>query len=200
MPSEDTKFQTLYDHYKDTFTHIKDYLKRRDRGIFYVLLVVTLMLFQLISPKNSGEVISRFIVKQLELESPVDASFIDTIIWFSLLVLVVRYFQLVVLLERQYEYIHKLEEAISSNYTDSNEVFTRESKSYLRNYPLISNWTSALYTIVFPIFLLTIIIIKIFGEVASAGAVSTPLVFNIVIFLFTLVSTVLYLFLVHFRK
>lgn len=187
MPSEDTKFQILYDHYKDTFAHIQDFLKLRDRFFFLILFLVTLMLFQMYSPTESGETISAFVAKQLELKNPLDISFLGSILWFGLLGLIIRYFQTVVHLERQYEYIHKLEEQISPNY--DNKAFTREGKFYLSDYPLFSKWTSILYTIIFPILLIIVVFAKIIGELSHSEHVSILLFFNIAVFLCILIST-----------
>jgi hypothetical protein len=198
MPSEETKFQILHDHYKDTFAHIQDFLKLRDRFFFLILIVVTLMLFQIYSPAESGVTISEFVAKQLELKNPIDISFVGSILWFGLLGLVIRYFQTVVHLEKLYEYIHKLEEQISPNY--DNKAFTREGKFYLSDYPLFSKWTSILYTIIFPVLLLIVVFVKIIGEFSHSEHVSFLLFFNIAVFLCILISTIFYLLLVHFRK
>ena len=49
MAQAEKKFEILHDHYKDTFGHIRDYLKLRDRLFFFLLIVITLMLFQISS-------------------------------------------------------------------------------------------------------------------------------------------------------
>jgi hypothetical protein len=147
-PNEDTKLETLNDHYKDTFAYIQEYRKQRDRQFFLILATITLMLFQVFSPKDAGDTIAEFVSKQLNLSRPIDFSFVSSVIWFILLGLVVRYFQIVVHIERQYDYIHKLEDQLSIVFR--NGAFTREGKAYLNNYPMFSRWTAALYTAVFP--------------------------------------------------
>lgn len=195
---EDSKLQLLYDHYKDTFFHIRECLKLRDRLFFFILIMVTLMLFQVYSPVESGEAVSQFITKKLELKSPIDITFIGSIIWFGLLSLVVRYFQTVVQIERQYKYIHQIEEQLSTHY--ENRAFTREGKAYLKDYPLFSSWAWILYTIVFPALLLVLVIIKIIGEICRAGSISLLLSVNVAIALLIVLSTLFYLLLVHFKK
>lgn len=195
---EDAKRQLLYDHYKDTFFYIQEYLKFRDRLFLFILVVVTLMLFQVYSPSESGEAVSQFITKKLELKSPIDITFIGSIIWFGLLCLVVRYFQTVVHIERQYKYIHQIEEQLSAEY--ANKVFTREGKSYLNDYPLFSSWAWILYTIVFPALLVVLVIVKIAGEIWQAGSISLLISVNVAIALFIVLSTLFYLLLVHFKK
>jgi len=195
---EDTKLTMLHDHYKETFAHIQDYLKLRDRLFAYLLLVVTLMLFEMYSPSGSANTISELIAKKLEMKTPIDISFIASIIWFALLSLVVRYYQTVVHIERQYDYIHGIEDQMSAEY--EGKSFTREGKSYLRSYPLFSSWAWILYTIVFPILLLLIAAIKIIGEVRQSEYINVLLGINIAIALCIVLSTLFYMFLIHFRK
>ena len=195
---EDAKLQLLHDHYKDTFFYIQEYIKLRDRLFLFILIVVTFMLFQLYSPVSAGEAVSHFITKKLELKSPIDITFIGSIIWFGLLSLVVRYFQTVVHIERQYKYIHQIEEQLSSEY--ANKVFTREGKAYLNDYPVFSSWAWILYTIVFPALLGALVIFKINREIWQAGSISLLISVNSAIALFIVLSILFYLLLVHFKK
>ena len=132
------------------------------------------------------------------MKSPIDITFIGSIIWFGLLSLVVRYFQTVVHIERQYKYIHQIEEQLSAEY--ANKVFTREGKSYLNDYPLFSSWAWILYTIVFPALLIVLVIAKVVGEICQAGRISLLISVNVAIALFIVLSTLFYLLLVHFKK
>jgi len=63
--SEDKKLEILNDHYKDTFSHILNYLKQRDRLFLYLLLVLTVMFLQVVSPSESDAVISKFISRHV---------------------------------------------------------------------------------------------------------------------------------------
>lgn len=200
MLTEDIKFEVLYDHYKDTFNQIQKHIRLRERLFAFILIIITLMLFQIFSPKESGEAISQFVVNRIGLNSPINTSFIGSVIWFILFSLTTRYFQTVVYIERQYNYIHKLEKRISLNY--NKETFTREGKSYLNNYPLFSEWTWRLYTMIFPILLIIVVLIKIFSELSniSCNVSVSVLLFNIMISIFTIISTLFYLLLVHFKK
>lgn len=195
---EDSKLQLLHDHYKETFAHIQDYLKLRDRLFFFILIVITIMLFQIYSPSESGEAVSQFICKKIELKSPIDITFISSIVWFSLLSLAIRYFQAVVHIERQYTYIHHIEKLLSVQY--DNKVFTREGKSYLKNYPAFSCWAWILYTIIFPALLLIVVIVKIICDIRLAGYISLLQTINIIIAVCIVVSTLLYLMTVHLKK
>lgn len=197
MLTDDTKFQILHEHYKDSFTQIQEYIKLRDRLFILILIVVTLMLFQIYSPKDSGIAISQFVAKKFELENSMDISFIGSILWFGLLGLVIRYFQTVVHIERQYEYIHNLEEQISPYY--DNKTFTKEGQSYLNAYPLFSEWIWRLYTFIFPVLLLIVVFTKIINEWLHSETKSLLLFINAAIFMFILISIILYL-LFHLRR
>ena len=97
-----------------------------------------------------------------------------------------------------YKYIHQLEEQVSQEY--SGKAFTREGISYLKNYPIYLTWASFMYTIFFPILLVLIIITKIYYEFKIEGYKSILCLFDSLIFLFILISTVLYLVVLHFKK
>jgi hypothetical protein len=188
---KDQHVDLLNDHYKDTFTHLSEYRRLRDRLFALILLTITIMLFQLYSPDEAGRAIGEFVVSKLDLQTLIGISFIESIIWFILLSLVIRYFQTVILIERQYDYLHRLEEEINKNF--GGVAFTREGKSYLKNYPLFSKWTHMLYTIVSPALLILVIMVKISHEIYFASGTTPLLIFDIAIAIFTLISTILYL-------
>ena len=199
MIQEDIKFQTLYDHYKETLSAIKESNKLRDRLLVFVLPLVMLLLFQTISPSESAEIISAFLLQKFGIITTTSIVLVGSVVWFGLLFVVVRYFQTVIFAERQYPYLHKLEERLSSDYGDEN-IFTREGKSYLNKYPRFSDWTHWLYTFIFPLSLLSVTSIKILDEWKIATSVSLPLVFNSVIFLCFVITIILYLRYMHFSK
>lgn len=193
--AESTKLEVLHDHYKETFAQIQGYCATRDRLFTGVVVMVTVMLFELYAPQQAADSISQFISEMLGLSSGIDVSFLGSVIWFGLLGLVVRYLQTTVHIERQYEYIHKLEACISPYYGD--EVFTREGRSYLRSYRRFSAWAGLLYTRVFPFLLLIVVSWKMLKEVLVGPGVSAPLVANGMFFIGIWVSVILYLLTVH---
>jgi len=192
------KLTLLHEHYKETFIHIQDYLKLRDKLFGFVLVIITLMLFQLYSPAGSANAISELLAKKLELNTVIDITFLSSIFWFALLGLVVRYYQTVVHIERQYDYIHSLEDQLSPEF--KGDAFTREGASYLANYPLFSSWVWILYTIVFPTLLSAVVIVKITVEIMQAKSIAVLLCINVLLALCIFLSSVLYVSLVHFRK
>ena len=198
MATEDSKLEVLHDHYKDTFTILQGHLQLRDRIFVFTLLAVTVILFQIFSPEGSGQAISQFVMSKLGLNSPIDTSFLGTIIWFATLALVVRYFQTVVYIERQYDYVHQLEEYLNRAY--GSKIFTREGKFYLSRYPTFSRWTAFLYGVIFPALLCMVVVMKILADWSqpSGGAVQSWV--NQIISGFILLSTGLYLLWIHCKK
>jgi len=156
------------------------------------------MLYQIFLPLEARDVIGHLITKVLNLDNAVDASFIGSIIWFALLALVVRYFQTVVYIETQYKYVHNLEEMLCSCY--NNKAFTREGKTYLKDYKKFSKWIKKLYFTIFPLLLILVIIAKIYNEIIYASSFSVLLIFNISIFILIIFFVLLYLQAVHSRR
>ena len=114
-----------------------------------------------------------------------------------LLSVVIKYFQSVVFIERQYTYLHSLEDNLSSEY--NGQAFTREGKSYLSNYPAFLNWASFLYTMLFPAILAVVTTSKIVSEYRQYGYSEVLLWFNVLIYIFIMISLGLYLYGIHFK-
>lgn len=190
--SHDKKFEILNDHYKDTFGHAVSYRKQRDRLFLYLLLVLAIMFLQVSSPDKSHALILGLLSKTLGEDIVLGASFIMGLVWFFLLSLVLKYFQIVVLIERHYAYIHKLEKELTRNFS-SGIPFTREGKSYLKNYPKLSDWADMLYVWVFPALLLFFISAKIVIEIPDDEELSLVWVTSLFLCVMIWVTTVFYL-------
>ena len=144
------------------------------------------MLFQIYTPTEASKIISQLVIEQIGLTSQINFLYIQSIIWFILLAIVIKYFQSVIFIERQYSYLHSLENILSEDYKDG--AFTREGKSYLNNYPVFLNWASFLYTILFPAILAIVTASKIIGEYKQYGCSEILVWFNGLIFLFILLK------------
>ena len=190
--SDDKKFEILNDHYKDTFSHIVSYRKQRDRFFLYLLLVLVIMFLQVSSPDKSYALISGLLSRKMGEGILLGASFIKGLVWFFLVSLVLKYFQIVVVIERQYAYLHKLEQQLASNFS-SGIPFTREGKSYLGNYPKLSDWADILYVWVFPLLLLFFISAKIVIEFPNDGKFSFEWGLTLVFCLMIWITSGLYL-------
>jgi len=200
MLSEDTKFVALHEHYNDTFSNIKESIKLRDKLLALVLFVLVFVVLYAFWPNDAVNTLTQIATQKMGATLNFSDSFLGSMLWFSLLVVIVRYTQTVIYIERQYLYIHKLEEDLHKNYKNS-VAFTREGKSYLEKYPIYSDWVCSLYTIIFPAVLSLIVLIKIISEwalISKANLLS--LLLNTSIAIFILLSIVLYMMFMHKQK
>jgi hypothetical protein len=198
MNLDTAKLQILSEHYTHTFDFLQSHLKKRDRLFIGVLLLIIVMLFQIYTPDETSSVITQLISTKLDLKTPINFLYVQSVIWFVLLAIVIKYFQSIVFIERQYGYIHALENILSSQYGDG--AFTREGDSYLNEYPVFLNWASFLYTILFPTILVVVITSKIISEYKQYGIGEILIWFNFLIFIFISISIALYLYVIHFKK
>ncbi len=190
---------TLYDHYKDTCSIISDAIRRRDRLMIFVIIALGFFAFQTLFPDTSNHLINDFLSFKFGLTLKLELPIIGSVIWFLILLFTIRYFQVAIFVERQYEYIHKLEDKLNKHLKD--DLITREGKTYLFKYPWFSDWMWFIYTLVFPLILLLVSSVKIANEWESLEyKLSFSLFLNSLVFVLLLVSIVLYLIMLHFRK
>ncbi|WP_147533378.1 hypothetical protein [Bacillus marasmi] len=193
--SSDTKLEALYDHYKESFVYIREYLKLRDKLFMLVLLVLTGMFLLLTVPQSSVDAVSQIVKEKLKLKLSMNIVFINSMFWFILLSLVVRYYQTSSLIERQYKYIHQVEKNLCNLVGE--ELFYREGKAYLNNYPAFSWWTWFLYTIFFPILLIVVTSYKMIIEFIGRKKIDINIILDSTFCSMILISTVLYLIALH---
>ena len=196
MDSE--KITLLAGHYKDTFDFQKENLKKRDRLFLLSLISTCLMLFIIYTPSEAFSLMSDFLKSKFSLQSNINLLFMQSIIWFSMLAVVIKYFQAVIFIDRQYSYLHKIEAIISPAF--ESQSFNREGKSYLNDYPKFLNWAGFLYTLIFPIILLVVSSIKIITEFISFGSKEPLIYFDLCAFVFMLISIVLYQYEMHVKN
>lgn len=195
--SSDTRFTALYAHYNDTFANIKESIRLRDKLTALILLVLVFLALYTFWPSDAITAFSEISTQRLGFSVDVDVGFLGSIIWFALLGIVVRYTQVVVYIERQYKYIHKVEEELHEHF-ENGVAFTREGKSYLKDYPKFSDWIWILYTVIFPFTLGIIVLVKIISEWAIFfRAISVFLLLNTAIAFAILISIILYMLFIH---
>lgn len=198
MASEDANLEVLHAHYVESFGHIRSALGQRDRLFAYIVIAVTIMLLQVVAPRDTDAALGHLISQKLALSGALSLSILGTVLWFAVLGIVIRYFQTVIYIERQYAYVHSLEDLLAANYGGA--AFTREGRSYRTNYPLFLRWTSLLYTIVFPLSLILVLAVKIVTEFHHGSTRGWLFACDAVTFGAISVSIVLYLISLHWRK
>ncbi|MDR3089987.1 MAG: hypothetical protein LBU39_09235 [Desulfobulbaceae bacterium] len=192
----ETEFNNLCSHYKDTYEIHLASVKQRDTLFYALLVILAFFALQMTSTDLVNSALSSYVNKQLDISIGKNSNLFGTLLWFLLFGLSSRYYQTVIQIERQYDYIHHLEEIVSSRFAGT-RAFTREGKSYLGEYPLFSNWIWLLYTLAFPLIILLCIIIRIHGELASYGTLGLSLVPSFVSYLLVGTSTILYIGKLH---
>lgn len=165
--AEPIPLDILYDHYKDTFSHIRDWEKQRNRSFFIVIALVGLLFLEVGYPANLAQVLGEVDASSIKLSLraiPVPALLSAT--WTFLVLVVLQYCQTSVHIERQYNYLHAVENGLSSTY-GGGVIFHREGKVYMDDYPWLSWWAWFFYTLMFPaiivVAVLTLIALERFG-------------------------------------
>ena len=190
------EFNNLCSHYKDTYEIHLSTIKQRDMLFYALLVMLALFSLQITSTDLVNSALSSYVNKQLDISIDKNSNLFGTLLWLLLFGFSSKYYQTVIQIERQYDYIHHLEEIVSSRYAGT-RAFTREGKSYLDEYPLFSNWIWLLYTLAFPLIILLCIAIRIYGELARYETLGLSLVPCFVSYLLVGTSTILYIGKLH---
>lgn len=151
------KLEIFYDHYKDTFENQKLYLQRRNLYTLICLVLIAILFFQISSPTKLIEISNHLIKKNIG-DIKIDFRYINNVLIFGLFWTIILYYQINLIIEKYYKYIQEIEEKLSSELKPFK--ITRESKTYQDNYPWLSSVVHRIYTIVFPVTLIIVTIIK----------------------------------------
>ncbi len=190
--TEDKKLEVLNDHYKETVAEFKKTGKSRDINFLIVLALLGVMAFQFVSPDQSQSILTKVINSRLGTDATLSVSLLGSLIWASILFAAIRYFQAVINIEKRYNYSHDLEQLLSKNY--GGKAFTREGKSYLKDYPAFSKWVHFIYRTLFPLLLFFTITVKIGAELMASKSSILPLILDVVIYLALIISIGLYMY------
>ena len=141
----------LHEHYKDTFAHIREREKQRDRLFLIVLAVLGLLVFQLQYALTLQQVVDEVSIAGFKMNlSKVPAPALLSLSWTFLTVVILRYYQVTVHVEKQYDYLHSLECSLS-NALEGRYSIHRESSGYkTKKASLFRYWAWIFYTALFP--------------------------------------------------
>jgi hypothetical protein len=159
--TEEKKIEILYDHYKDTFENQKVSLNKRNLYTLICLGLIALLSFQISNPQQSVD-ISNEIIKNKLGEISINFNYINNIMTFALLWIVIMYYQINFLIERIYKYLQGIEVELTKEMKPYE--ISREGKTYLDHYPWLSEIVHRIYTVVFPLILISVAFIKWFSE------------------------------------
>ncbi len=192
------KVEILYDHYKDSFEHQKKNLVRRNYYSLICLGIIFLFSFQIQNAEQTTLIADELIKKNV-FDIKIDFNYINNILTFSFLWIIMLYYQIIFLIEKQYNYIHQLEENISKEIAPYK--ISREGETYLENYPLLSSLIHFIYTIIFPILLCIVAYYKLKFEYKSQSEPfkNGHFQLNGLFLIMAMFSTILYLSFIHFK-
>lgn len=152
MESQDN----FYDHYKDTFDLQKGYLKKRDSLTVVLLIMTAVLLLQIQAPNITQDIANILIKKQAE-GVQIDFMYVNSILIFTYLWVVMQYYMIVLLIERNYTYIHSIEKKISNK---GDYKIQREGVNYLQSYPWLKSLVNQIYKGIFPLLVIVVVVIK----------------------------------------
>ena len=183
----------LYDHFKETFSIIKEKLSQRNKLFVIAFIIMALQFSFALSPESISSLFISIIQEKYKINISGQMVIIQCILWLGLLYFTMQYYQTTVYIERQYNYIHSLEASIS----DIMHIkFDREGGDYLKNYPKMNDMIDILYKWVFPIIYCLTICFKIIIEIVNSNF-GFPIILDLILFFACFVLTILYLVFIH---
>lgn len=186
-----------YDHYKESNTLNNAVQSRRNRGFIFLCILEAISFMMTRNPEFICGLLNDAIAQKLEMTIKISAGIIQTLIWILIAYVLVRYVQDVFYIERQYRYIDELEMEISKKLGEVNEeIFGREGKSYLKDYPIVLNLIDLFYKMLAPILFTAINVVHITEE-WSHEAIKLTLVCDTIICVATITITWFYFFAIH---
>lgn len=144
----DKNLEIAYDHYKDTVQYLKEDLKKRDKLILILLVLICFYFFIELKTDETVDATNIFITSKMGINYKFNYDILIIANLLFILIVELKYFQLCIYIERQYEYLSKLEDTINS--IMGTKIVTREGFSYLNEYPLLSAFIHRIYNYILP--------------------------------------------------
>ncbi len=145
------QLEVLHDHYKETFALIREREKQRDRLTLVLIGLFALLAVEVQYPANFRGALGKLGVGGLEVElADLPLPALLNASWVLTLVVALRYCQSFITIERQYSYLHALEDKISPE-LGGEDVYRREGKMYLQDYPLFLDVVWISYIVLLPL-------------------------------------------------
>ena len=154
MVSAEKQLEILHDHYKETFSLIREREKQRDLFFLVLIGLFALLIIEVQYPINFSGAIGKLSMPFGDVElSKLPLAALLGVSWVLTFTIALRYCQATVAVDRQYVYLHILEEKISKMFNDR-DLYRREGKAYLEDYPAYREWVWYVYVVAFPIIIL----------------------------------------------
>jgi hypothetical protein len=105
----DKQANLLHQHYQDTFQHLLYLWKARNLMFSLILVVLALMALDLSTPGQLATMVNSYLEKTV---APLDFTAIGSLFWFTLLCLVIQYYQRSIQVNRHYRYLSRIEDQL----------------------------------------------------------------------------------------
>lgn len=190
-----SQLDILHDHYKESFSYIREREKQRDRLFLILIGLFALLVFEVQYPANFEGALGPVKASSAEVDlGALPLPGLLSVSWVLTFAIALRYCQAAVNVERQYGYLHGLEEKISQELGDE-ELYRREGRSYLEKYPLFQEWAWICYVFLFPAIVMLAAFTLVYLELTRLPYPLFHKVFDVVVAL--AVVTSLYLYRLH---
>lgn len=146
-----------YDHYKNTDQKIIQYLKKREKYSIFLLCILVINLFGILDAETLFNNISTLLSDRYGIRG-ISFSAFDSFSLVLFVFITFEYYLVCLTVERSYKYIHNVE----NNLSVLMEInIDRESKSYLSEYPLVTEIAHISFSYIFPLLILIISALKL---------------------------------------
>lgn len=188
----DIKLNILHDHYKESFLYIRDREKQRDRLFLFIIALIGILFLEIQYAEIFPNIFKSISLESFNLNLSTIPIFVFlSITWTYLFVLILKYCQIAIGIEKQYEYLHILEKKISNIFNDK-EIYSREGRAYLKNYPIFSEFAWIFYVLIFPIIVILSTALLLYFEWNMENTVYYHLIYDSLLVLGVALSFILY--------
>lgn len=168
MP-DDKQLEVLHDHYKESFSYIREREKERDRLFLVLIALFVLLAFEIQYATDFLSTLSAITILGVKANlSTLPLAALLGATWLFVLAITLRYCQATINVERQYNYLHTLEDKISAQLGDD-ELYRREGRAYERKYPTFSEWAWRFYVDFLPLIVAFAVGVLAYQEFAGSG-------------------------------
>jgi len=195
--SKDKKLDILHDHYKETFSRIKEVESSRDKTFIWLIALFSALILQISYPIAVGKAIGKISIFGTELNiSVLPLPAILDVTWLLTLVIGLKYCQNVTFVNRQYPYLHSLEDVISPE-LGGGDLYRREGHVYLKDFPIVLDIAWFFYGFFFPITIMSaalwlMVLEKRHGAHPSVFDIIVALALFAVFFIYRVLPTIIY--------
>ncbi len=191
MGDENQHLDILHDHYKDSFSLIREREKTRDKAFFWIVLLLGLLFLEVQYPTVIKAMFTEVSGSGFKFNpAKVPIGILASITWVLMFIMTLRYFQFCITVDRQYNYLHLLEDKISDSINEE-DVYRREGKAYKSEYPAFTWWARIFYTLLFPVVSMLVMFIIVKSE-HKQGILIFNFYFDVILALGITISIILY--------